>query len=276
MDTILSSLSSRFRARRLAPTLAPALALFLALTSGCGPLLVTTDDAITCPEAGPHCPHAAHHDCGAVAYREGTDPGTIHWIDLETLAETLPEPPIDVVFDVDDTVLFTTPGFQWGSRTYGDAVVKSGAPVREQDLPNDEARQKFREFWTRMNNELDQWSVKKWIAVELIRLHKSRGDRIHFVTKRVKTGSEKLTELISKTFDLPGMDPVLFTDRSSKLPFFQQVHAQLSYGDSDGDIRESIAAGARAIRVMRARNSDNSDPTHNGVFGEEVLIDSEN
>lgn len=84
----------------------------------------------------------------------------------------------------------------------------------------------------------------------------------------------KLTELIAKTFDLKGMDPVIFTDRTAKTPFFRQVHAQVSYGDSDGDIRDSIAAGARPVRVTRARNSVNEDPTHDGAFGEEVLIDS--
>ncbi len=198
----------------------------------------------------------------------------IRWTDLSALAATLPPSPIDVVFDVDDTVLFTSPGFQWGTQTYGANVVKAGAPVREADLPNDEARRRFREFWDKMNNDLDQWSVKKWIGAELIKLHKARGDRIHFVTKRVKTGSEKLTDLIAKTFDLKGMAPVIFTDRGPKVDAFKQVHAQVSYGDSDGDIRDSLAAGARPIRVQRARNSVNDDPTHDGAFGEEVLVDS--
>ena len=49
----------------------------------------------------------------------------------------------------------------------------------------------------------------------------------------------------------------------------------MSYGDSDGDIRDSIAAGARPMRVMRARTSVNHEPSHNGAFGEEVLINSE-
>jgi acid phosphatase (class B) len=105
-----------------------------------------------------------------------------------------------------------------------------------------------------MNNELDQFSVKKWIAVELIRMHKARGDQIFFVTKRINTGSERLTELLSSEFDLPGLSPVIFTNRGSKTPAFRRVQAVLSYGDSDGDIRDSIEAGARPIRVMRARH----------------------
>ena len=196
-------------------------------------------------------------------------------ITLAELAKSLPPDPITVVFDVDDTVLFSSPGFQWGTKTYGPDVVSAGVPVREQDLPNDDARRKYREFWTKMNNELDQYSVKKWIAEELITLHKSRGDKICFVTKRVYTGSEKLTEVLKSTFELRETPIVIFTSRESKTPAFRKLGAVLSYGDSDGDIRESIQAGARPIRVLRARTSVNHDPANNGAFGEEILANSE-
>jgi acid phosphatase (class B) len=199
----------------------------------------------------------------------------IRIITLTELAKSLPPEPITVVFDVDDTVLFTSPGFQWGSRTYGPDIVSAGVPVREQDLPNEEARRKYREFWAKMNNELDQYSVKKWIAEELITLHKSRGDKICFVTKRIYTGSEKLTDVLKSTFQLPGTPIVIFTNRESKTPAFRKLGAIISYGDSDGDMRESIQAGARPIRVLRARTSVNHDPTNNGAFGEEVLANSE-
>ncbi|WP_321471853.1 HAD family acid phosphatase [uncultured Paludibaculum sp.] len=198
-------------------------------------------------------------------------------ITLEDLARSLPKEPINVVFDVDDTVLFTSAGFQWGSRTYGPRIVSAGVSVREEDLPSDDDRRKYREFWSKMNNELDQYSVKKWIAGELIALHKSRGDRIYFVTKRIYTGSEKLTELLRQEFGLPTDSPaVIFTSRQPKTKAFRDIKAQVSYGDSDGDIRDSIQAGARPIRVLRSPASVNHEPTHNGGFGEEVLFNSEN
>jgi acid phosphatase (class B) len=198
-------------------------------------------------------------------------------ITLEELARSLPKEPIHVVFDVDDTVLFTSPGFQWGSRTYGPQIVSAGVSVREEDLPSDEDRRKYREFWTKMNNELDQYSVKKWIASELIALHKSRGDRIYFVTKRIYTGIEKLTGVLRSEFGLPADSPaVIFTSRQPKTKAFRDIKAQVSYGDSDGDIRDSIQAGARPIRVLRSPASVNHEPTHNGGFGEEVLYNSEN
>src|SRR4029450_9326151 len=151
----------------------------------------------------------------------------------------------------------------------------AGGRARRQDLPTEEARRKYREFWTRMNNELDQYSVKKWIADELIKLHQSRGDTICFVTKRIYTGSEKLTDMLKSTFHLPETTTVIFTNRESKASAFRKLGAVISYGDSDGDIRESIQAGARPIRILRSRNSVNHDPTNNGAFGEEILVNSE-
>lgn len=196
-------------------------------------------------------------------------------ITVAELASSLPAAPINVVFDVDDTVLFTTPGFQWGARTYGAQVVTAGSPVREQDLANEEDRRKYREFWVKMNTELDQFSVPKWVAGEVIALHKSRGDKIYFVTKRIQTPAERLTELLKQTFQLSDMQPVIFTSRQSKADAFRRIKAAVSYGDSDGDIRDSIAAGARPVRILRAPNSANHEPVHNGGFGEKVLAGSE-
>jgi acid phosphatase (class B) len=198
-----------------------------------------------------------------------------HFITLSELEKSLPRAPIIAVFDIDDTTLFTSGGFQWGAKHYGNEIVSAGVSVREGDLKTDEDKRKFREFWTKMNNELDEYSVPKWIARELIELHKKRGDKIIFVTKRINTGSEHLTALLKEWFDLPNLEPVIFTQRGPKTPAFLEIHAQISYGDSDGDIRDSIAAGARPIRVMRARTSINHEPTHNGGFGEDVLINSE-
>lgn len=201
----------------------------------------------------------------------------VRLISLDELARSLPKEPVNVVFDVDDTLLFTSPGFQWGSRTYGPDIVSAGVSVREEDLPSDEARRKYREFWTKMNNELDQYSVKKWIAEELVALHKARGDKIYFVTKRIYTGSEHLTDTLRREFKLSSDSPaVIFTSRQPKTEAFRKVKAQVSYGDSDGDIRDSIQAGARPIRVLRSPASVNHEPAHNGAFGEEVLRHSEN
>src|SRR5262249_44318975 len=80
---------------------------------------------------------------------QAADPAAARTITLEELSRSLPKEPINVVFDVDDTVLFTSPGFQWGSRTYGSDIVSAGVSVREEDLATDDQRRKYREFWTK-------------------------------------------------------------------------------------------------------------------------------
>jgi len=106
-----------------------------------------------------------------------------------------------------------------------------------------------------MSNELDEYSVKNRIAAELIAIRKSRGDKIFFVTNRIFTGRERLIETLKR--------PSTF--RISKEAAFRKIAAVI-------DIRGSIQAGARPIRVLRARTSVNQDPMHNGTFGEEVPV----
>jgi acid phosphatase class B len=106
-------------------------------------------------------------------HRRGHPESQVRVITLFQLEQSLPPHPINVVFDVDDTALFTSAGFQWGTRTYGADIVSAGVSVREEDLPTAEAKRKYREFWWKMNNELDQYSVKKWIAGELSRCTRS-------------------------------------------------------------------------------------------------------
>lgn len=85
---------------------------------------------------------------------------TIRWITLEQLQRSLPKEAISAVFDIDDTTLFAIAHFQWGTKEYGKDIVSAGVSVKEEDLPTAEARTKYREFWTRMNNGLDEYSDK--------------------------------------------------------------------------------------------------------------------
>jgi acid phosphatase (class B) len=151
--------------------------------------------------------------CATPQQKPATTAGTqIRTITLAQLERSLPPPPVHVAFDVDDTTLFTSAGFQWGTRTYGKEIVSAGVSVREEDLPTLEAKQKYREFWTRMNNDLDQYSVKKWIASELIRMHKARGDQIFSLPSESILASERLTELLKTNSiyltSIPSFSPI--------------------------------------------------------------------
>src|SRR4030095_3091182 len=81
--------------------------------------------------------HNAPHSQPPVQAQTG-----IRWISLSDLEYSLPSAPVHVVFDVDDTALFTSGGFQWGTRTYGKDIVSAGVSVREEDLPTPEAKAK--------------------------------------------------------------------------------------------------------------------------------------
>lgn len=189
----------------------------------------------------------------------------IHWVTLKDIARSLEnQPPMNVGFDIDDTVLFSSPGYYYGRQKYS---------------PENKAFAIMKEFWNEMNNGLDQFSIPKECARKLIELHKKRGDSIYFITTRTKTKTESVTELLEKTFDLENPQKVIFTGfklgENSKIKPIKENKIQIFYGDADSDIEAALEAGIRAIRIMRAVNSTNKPLPHNGSFGEEVLVNSE-
>ena len=173
--------------------------------------------------------------------------------------------PCTVVFDVDDTTLYT-----------GLAFLFAQGYLEERDAG------KFREdraFWTLINDSLDaRFSKPKRIAKQLIALHQSRGDTIVFVTSRFPSqpGSDRTSRLLQRLFAFPAPPTVLFTAQQPKTAAIRSVHPALSYGDSDGDIEDTHEAdpAIRAIRVIRSPVSYNERPTAPGKYGEEILANS--
>ncbi|MDI9738385.1 acid phosphatase AphA [Stutzerimonas stutzeri] len=186
---------------------------------------------------------------------------SVRWIDLAYLERSLEgQAPITVGFDIDDTVLFSSPCFHYGQQKY--------SPGSDDYLKNSA-------FWKEINAGCDRYSLPKDIAHALIRLHQARGDHLLFITGRPATQGEQLTTLLAATFSIHDMQPVIFTAGPDKTTFIRDRHLALYYGDSDSDIRSATEGGARAIRVMRARNSTYQPLPANGALGEEVLVDSD-
>ncbi|MCF2055380.1 acid phosphatase AphA, partial [Escherichia coli] len=105
----------------------------------------------------------------------------IHWVSVAQIENSLAgRPPMAVGFDIDDTVLFSSPGFWRGKKTF--------SPESEDYLKNPV-------FWEKMNNGWDEFSIPKEVARQLIDMHVRRGDAIFFVTGRSPTK----TETVSKT-----------------------------------------------------------------------------
>lgn len=173
---------------------------------------------------------------------------------------------MNVGFDVDDTLLFSSPGYWRGQKEF--------SPGKRDYLKHDA-------FWEKMNNGWDEFSMPKEAARELINMHLRRGDSIWFFTHRGATETEALTRKLQDDFLIPAADlkPVVFLDnRGEEADFVDELrrhHVQMFYGDSDVDIVSSRKAGARAMRVLRASNSTDKPLPRAGSFGEEVIINSD-
>jgi acid phosphatase (class B) len=194
-------------------------------------------------------------------------------ITVETLSATLPDHPIIVGFDVDDTVLFSSPGFNYGMNN---TDAPGGKNIYgEHPLDNDA-------FWKEMNQQYDKFSLPKEIGVALINMHKKRGDRLLFITKR-RCGDhgkdkEALRNRLEAIFKLK--DTAVFCDDDkSKTDEIEKKGVDIYYGDSDTDVQEARAAKpkmVRPIRIKRSPMSTNKTGYKPGAFCEEVLVNSEN
>lgn len=188
-------------------------------------------------------------------------------ISVEAIEKSLPAEKIAIGLDVDDTVLFSSPGFHYafnntdgpgGTNKYGKKPLSSD------------------EFWADLSGYLDKFSIPKEAARRIISMHKNRGDSIYFITARPAVKKEILTDILHHTFNLEGQPKVIFSGRTSKGDFIKKHGIVLYYGDSDTDISESHDVGVRAIRFMRSPLSNNKTKYNPGMYGEAVLENSEN
>ena len=190
----------------------------------------------------------------------------IHWISVEQLKKELEgKATIKVSFDIDDTVLFSSPCFYHGQQKY--------SPGKHDYLKN-------QDFWNEVNAGCDQYSIPKQIAIDLINMHQARGDQIYFITGRTAGDKDGVTPVLQKAFNIKDMHPVEFmggrelTTKYNKTPGIIEHKVTIHYGDSDDDILAAKEAGVRGIRLMRAANSTYQPMPTLGGYGEEVLINS--
>ncbi len=196
---------------------------------------------------------------GCATFPQASTPD-IRWVTVAGLQASLAAtPPMAVGFDIDDTVLFSSPCFYYGQQKYS---------------PGSEAYLHNPAFWAEMNGGCDRYSLPKQAARRLIAMHQQRGDRLYFITGRPYTEHEQLTALLAKTFGIRDMQPVVFSSGPEKTRFIHDRQVKVYYGDADSDITSARAAGARPVRIMRAANSTYQPLPVNGALGEEVLSDS--
>ena len=202
----------------------------------------------------------------AASAPSANDAGGARTITLAELTASLASlKPATVVFDIDDTTLYTGLAFLFA-----------------QGYLEEQRRGTFRDdraFWTLINDSLDaRFSKPKRIARELIAFHQARGDTIVFVTSRFPasppaTGPAACCSgcSLSRRRRRCSSRP-----RQPKTEAIRSVHPAVSYGDSDGDIADTHAAdpSIRAIRIIRSPVSYNERPFQPGKYGEEILANS--
>ncbi|NBI43809.1 acid phosphatase AphA [[Haemophilus] felis] len=198
-----------------------------------------------------------------------TQQAPIHWVSVEQIKESLKGmPPMNVSFDIDDTVLASSGCFYYGKQKYS---------------PNDYSYLKNQAFWDEINAGCDKYSIPKKAAQALINMHQERGDQIFFITGRTAGKDDQLTPLLAKTFGIKNMHPVNFMGghgvdamktKYKKSAGIIKHKVKLHYGDSDDDILAAQEAGIRGIRLLRATNSTYEPFPQAGGYGEEVLINS--
>ncbi|MDR0219188.1 MAG: acid phosphatase AphA [Enterobacteriaceae bacterium] len=191
----------------------------------------------------------------------------VHWVSVEQIERSLQnQPPMAVGFDIDDTVLFSSPGFYRGKLEYS---------------PNDNSYLENSEFWQKMNNEWDKFSLPKQAGIKLVQMHLKRGDNIYFITGRTKTKTEKVSQYLQEALHIPAdkMNPVIFAGdepgKNNKISWMKDNQLKIYYGDADTDISAARELNIRGIRILRASNSSYQPLPKAGRFGEEVVTGSE-
>ncbi|MGR5148650.1 acid phosphatase AphA [Photobacterium alginatilyticum] len=193
------------------------------------------------------------------------EPAQLHWVSVEGIEKSLEgKEPMTVGFDIDDTVLFSSPGFYRGQQVFS---------------PNGYSYLKTQKFWDKMNCEWEKFSLPKEIGKKLIAMHQKRGDDIYFITGRTGSECEISTQYLKDSFGINNMHKVIFAG-SSKTEYTKTKHIKahnikMYYGDSDGDIISARNAGAEGIRIMRNASSSYKPVPQNGIYGEKIVKDSQ-
>ena len=181
-------------------------------------------------------------------------------------------PPMTVVFDIDDTALFSSFAMVAGEGAFR---------VRHPEVkdPYDDCR-----LFGAVNDSLDaRYSRPKQVAKDLIAFHVSRGDRIVFITKRCASSppNDSTAHYLARTFALREPPKVVFTNLKGKVEAIRAEKPTIAYGDSDSDIVDTQKAAQesglpiRAVRIVRTSFSSNPGAMNPGKFGEDVIAGSD-
>jgi len=165
-------------------------------------------------------------------------------VSVDDIKESLADRgPITVGLDLDFTTFITYSVYYYGktnidgpdgTNLYGDDPMNSS------------------EFKSAVNNEFVGQYLPKHAAADVISMHKDRGDNVIFITRKLSSPEERISDYIGAIFGIE--DPVvIFTDNLSKTPYLNAENVSVYYGDSDTDITDAVAAeNCTPYRFMRS------------------------
>jgi len=159
---------------------------------------------------------------------------------------------INVGFDVDDTLLFSSPAF------------KKAYESEEFEYSD--------EWWAIVNKSDEGNSIVKKVAEKILNEHKAKGDQIFAITARDGTGGDVLRGFLNRTFGIKKENIFCTHKKAEKI---RELNIKIFYGDSDSDITAAQEAGAKGIRILRSPKSSYKGKYHPGEFGEEIIPNSE-
>ncbi|MFQ6677768.1 MAG: HAD family acid phosphatase [Fidelibacterota bacterium] len=149
---------------------------------------------------------------------------------------------LKVGFDIDDTVLFSEPMFQYH-------LENKGVPIN----------------FAWINSHDKDFSVPITPTVELIHYFRSNGHEVYYITARPGDNGEILAEFLTEVlgykvqkdidlFFMPKdtLNGKKFTSKHRKM---KELGLDLYYGDSDTDIIAALKAGVHPVRVVRNQKS---------------------
>ncbi|QOL13597.1 HAD family acid phosphatase [Dickeya dianthicola] len=152
--------------------------------------------------------------------------------------------PINVGFDIDDTLINSASGFLIGKAIFS---------------LNDESYLRNKRFWSYVNNNAFYFSKIKKSLIKIIELHLKHNDNIYFMTNRVKTPTENLSLFLSQEFKIPfnKRKYVYFKQtkngvRKDKHYYIKIFDINFFYGDSDEDVDLPEKDKVFAVRVLRS------------------------
>jgi acid phosphatase (class B) len=157
-----------------------------------------------------------------------------------------------VGFDIDDTLLFSTPAFQKGYES--------------------DARPYSKAFWKVVNASDRGNSIPKKKVRRVVKEYLKKGVKVYAITARKPHGGAKLKKFIHEVFGIP--EENIYFEPVSKVKRILDLKLDAFYGDSDSDMEAALAAGIKAIRVERSAKSSYKKKYHPGKYGEPVLDNS--